>query len=160
MTQEIVTEGGLRLEPAFGFTALLKPPLQLGSGPYGQRAFFEVTGGEVSGERLSGRVLGGGGDWPLIGADGYARLDVRAQIETADGATIYVSYPGILEFNEKVQTALGSGQGTDWGDQYFRTAPRLETGDERYAWVNQSMFLAEGRVIPGPGVAYQVYRVG
>ena len=35
---------------------------------------------------------------------------------------------------------------TAWGDQYFRTAPRFETGDERYAWLNQTVFVARGRV--------------
>jgi hypothetical protein len=123
--------------------------------------FFEVIGGdEVQGERIRGRVLTGGGDWIALGADGFGRIDVRAQIETHDGAFVYVQYHGLLEFNEKLAGALQSGSGTDYGDQYFRTAPRLETGDERYAWVNTTLFLAEGRAVPGNGVEYQVYRVG
>jgi hypothetical protein len=36
---------------------------------------------------------------------------------------------------------------------------RLETGDERYAWVNQTLFVADGRVHPGPVVEYRVHRV-
>ncbi|MGO9431725.1 DUF3237 domain-containing protein [Rhodoblastus sp.] len=47
---------------------------------------------------------------------------------------------------------------TDYGDQYFRTTPRFETGDPRYAWLNQSVFVAEGRIGPGK-VEYKVYRV-
>ena len=30
----------------------------------------------------------------------------------------------------------------------FRTTPRFETRDRRYAWLNQSIFVAEGRVGP------------
>jgi hypothetical protein len=47
---------------------------------------------------------------------------------------------------------------TDFDDHYYRTTPRLETGDERYAWVNQTVFVGRGRIIPG-GVGYEVYRV-
>jgi hypothetical protein len=47
---------------------------------------------------------------------------------------------------------------TDFGDQYFGTLPRLETGDDRYGWVNQTVMVGRGRLIPG-GVAYEVYRV-
>ena len=34
-----------------------------------------------------------------------------------------------------------------------------ETGDERYTWVNESQFLGQGRLVPGPTVEYRVYRV-
>ena len=37
--------------------------------------------------------------------------------------------------------------------------PRFETGDLRYAWLNQSLFVAEGRFGPGSMVEYKVYRV-
>ena len=43
---------------------------------------------------------------------------------------------------EKVQSATTGGNGTDYGDQYFRTNPRFETGDPRYAWLNQTLFVA------------------
>ena len=58
-----------------------------------------------------------------------------------------------------VPGGAGSGQETAFGDQYFRTSPRFETGDQRYAWLNQSLFVGEGRVFPGLGVEYRVYRV-
>jgi Protein of unknown function (DUF3237) len=152
--------GGVAMElvPEFSYTAKLKPPVAIG-GPFGQRMFFEVTEGEVTGERVRGRVLTGGGDWAIVGADGMVRLDVRAQIETHDGANVLICYHGMLEFNEAVQNALGTGAGTEWGDQYFRTTPRFETGDERYAWLTRTVFVAEGRVLPGSGVEYRVSRV-
>jgi hypothetical protein len=149
---------GMELEYEFEYYALLKPPMEIGPGPYGMRAFFEVTGGEVTGERVSGRLVGGGGDWVLIGQDGWGRLDVRTQIETHDGAFIYLTYGGVVEMTEQAQKALAEGGETRWEDQYFRTTPRLETGDSRYAWVNQSVFLAQGRIYPG-GVQYRIYRV-
>jgi Protein of unknown function (DUF3237) len=148
----------MNLEREFTYFATLKPPVEIGTGPFGTRNFFEVIDGTVEGKRLNGKVLTGGGDWLLIGPDGYARLDVRAQFLTDDGAVVYVHYNGLIQMSQKVTDALAKGASTDYGDQYFRTAPQFETGDPRYAWLNQNLFVAEGRVGPGR-VEYQVYRV-
>jgi hypothetical protein len=150
----------MNLEYEFSHRATLKPALAVGPGPYGTRLFVEVTGGSVEGNRLKGKITTGGGDWLLAGADGFGRLDVRAQFVTEDGAAIYVSYFGILEMNEKVQQALADPEhSTDYRDHYFRSAPRFETGDPRYAWLNQATFVAEGHILPGRTVEYKVYRV-
>jgi Protein of unknown function (DUF3237) len=148
----------MNLEHEFTYVATLKPPVEIGAGPFGTRSFFEVTGGTVEGKRLKGKILPGGGDWLLAGADGYGRLDVRAQFLTHDGASLYLQYGGLIQMNQNVIDALAKGATTDYGDQYFRTTPRFETGDPRYAWLNQSIFVAEGRVGPGC-VEYKVYRV-
>ena len=147
----------MQLVQEFSYTATLKPPLPIGAGPIGTRMYYEVTGGEVVGERLRGKVLGGG-EWALIGPDGFLRVDVRAQIETHDGAYIYVQYLGLLGVNEAVQRTLETGAGTAYGDQYFYTNPRMETGDPRYAWVNTTFFVGEGHALPGLGVEYRVWR--
>jgi uncharacterized protein DUF3237 len=147
----------IELEPAFEYHALLKPPVFMGPGPYGTRMFAEVTGGEVRGPKLNGTLLSGGGDWALLGEDGWARLDVRGQIKTDDGGFVYTTYEGVIELNQAMQEAMASGGETAFDDQYFRTSPRFETGDERYRWLTQSLFIARGRAYPG-GVAYQVFR--
>jgi hypothetical protein len=60
--------------------------------------------------------------------------------------------------NDTVLGSLATGAGTAYGDQYFFTNPRLETGDARYAWVNTTFFIGEGHVLPGLGVEYRVWR--
>jgi hypothetical protein len=147
----------MNLEYEFTYVANLKAPVQIGNGPFGARSFHEVTGGSFEGKRIKGKVLSGGGDWILNGADGCGRLDVRIQFLTDDGAYIYGQYTGILQITEKVAKALAAGS-TDYGDHYFRTTPRFETGDPRYAWLNQTVFVGEGRVVQG-GVEYKVYKV-
>lgn len=64
----------------FTFEATLEPPIPVGAGPTGTRMVYEVAGGEITGERLRGRLLGGG-EWALIGPDGFLRVDVRLQAE-------------------------------------------------------------------------------
>jgi hypothetical protein len=147
----------MNLVQEFTLTAALKPPLPIGDGPIGTRVYYEAAGGEIVGDRIRGKLLGGG-EWALIGPDGFLRLDVRLQIETHDGAYLYIQYFGLLELNEAVQSALADGTGTEYGDQYFFTNPRIETGDERYAWVNTTFFIGEGRMLPNLGVEYRVLR--
>jgi hypothetical protein len=134
--------------------------VDVGPGPFGQRTIANVTGGELSGDRLKGATVGAGADWLLVGPDGFGRLDVRFTFQTPDGALIYVQYLGVVEITEGMAAVLAGGdRPTDYGDQYFFTTPRMETGDERYAWVNQTVFVGEGRLLPGPRVEYRVYRV-
>lgn len=142
----------------FTFTAQVQPPVDTGANPMGARLCFTMGEGTVSGERISGRFLGGG-DWLLVGSDGYGRVDVRGQIATADGAFIYVNYTGFLEMNAAIGGALTTGAGTEFADAYLRTSPRLECGDPRYAWVNRTLFVAAGRLLAGGTVEYKVYRV-
>jgi hypothetical protein len=149
----------MNLELEFTYDAKLAPALAPGAGPYGTRMVMPVVDGSAKGTRISGTLVGGGGDWLLIGPDGWGRLDVRGQIQTDDGAVIYMSYVGLLQLTEKVMAAVATGaEETSFDDQYFRSTPKLETGDERYTWVNQTVFVGRGRIIPG-GVEYEVYRV-
>ncbi|HEX6228553.1 MAG TPA: DUF3237 domain-containing protein [Solirubrobacterales bacterium] len=149
----------MELAYEFTFNAVLDAAVPVGEGPFGNRRVRPVKGGEARGERISGELVGGGGDWVLVGPDGWGRLDVRLQIRTDDGADIYVQYFGVIEYNEAALAANAGERSSDYGDHYFRTAPRLESGDSRYTWVNRTLFVAEGRLHPGPVVEYRVHRV-
>jgi hypothetical protein len=146
------------LVPEFTLTVNVKPPVQIGAGPFGIRMYSEITGGRAQGERINADLASGGGDWLLVGPDGFGRLDVRVVIHTDDGATVYVQYPGLISLNEAVTTALATGGTTQFEDQYFRATPQFETGDERYKWLQQNVFVSEGRVLDG-GIQYRVHRV-
>ncbi len=142
----------------FVMTATLDELLPIGDGPYGNRLYYGLKGGEITGERVNAKLLGGG-EWALLMEDGFIRVDVRGQALTDDGAALYMQYFGLLEVNEVVQNAIAGGPGSDFGDQYFYTNPRVETGDERYAWLNTTFFVGEGRITSDPfGVEYRVWR--
>lgn len=142
----------------YTYRAELDPQkLMVGPGPFGTRVVSTVTGGWCKGQRLNGSFAGAAADWMLIGADGFARLDVRGQIVTEDGAIIFINYNGLLELNERVAASSGGGE-TKFEDQYFRSLLRMETGAPNYAWVNTSVFLGRGRVAGG-AVEYEVFRV-
>ncbi len=150
---------GVELHHEFTMRAVVAAGLPIGAGPSGLRLVAAVATGTVTGERLNGTIVGPGADWVKVGKDGLARVDVRMQISSDDGALIYVTYDGLLELNEKVVAALGDHSlETAWRDQYFRTAPVFETGANQYEWLQRSLFIARGRITTD-GVEYQVYRV-
>ena len=147
-----------RLEYLMTYRADLKAPVEVGTVPSGSRQIYDVRGGSFEGPRLKGKLLASGGDWLLIGNDGVGRLDVRGTFETEDGARVYVQYYGVVVINEKVSAALAGGRETQYGDTYFMTQPRFETGDPRYAWLNSTVAVSQGRVLPS-AVEYRVYQV-
>ena len=100
----------------------------------------------------------------LMGPDGFMRMDVRIQIETDDGAVVCIRYFGPAEANDVLGQAVAACSPTEFSDQSIRSHWLLESGDPRYAWVNQSAFVGEGRLHPvAPGVLgfeHRVYRLG
>jgi hypothetical protein len=141
----------------FTFHAVLGEFIQVG-GPFGDRAVAEVKEGWAKGDRINGRIVGPGADWLISGPDGYANLDVRGQIRTDDGANLYIHYTGSVAVTEAAAAALFSDGETSFGDHYFYTHVRIESGAEQYAWVNRTMFVGHGRVATD-GVEYEVYRL-
>ena len=134
----------MQIQALFRAEISLAPALELGDTPQGRRRIIGITGGRFSGERLSGRVLPGGADWQVIGADGMAHLDARYTLETADGALIFVKNKGIRHGPADVLKKLAAGEAVDPSLYYMRTTPSFETGDPRYSWLNRMVCVATG----------------
>jgi hypothetical protein len=148
------------LEVVHEFTLHLETGEQspVGNGPFGTRLVAAVTGGWAKGARISGRLVGPSADWVLVGADGYAQIDVRTQLRTDDGADLYLHYTGSLEMNDAVMSAAADGGETAFDAQYWYTHLRIESGAEQYRWVNRPLFVGHGRKTPD-GVEYEIYRL-
>jgi hypothetical protein len=140
-------------------SAQLRPPMMVGAGPLGVRMVFEVVDGTLTGPRINAKVLPAGADWVLMGPDNWARMDVRAQFETLDGAIIYAQYHGLIEMTDASVRAIAEGTESGYDDHYFRVTPRLECGAEGYEWVNQALFVGEGRFTAGLGLEYKIFRI-
>jgi hypothetical protein len=147
----------MKLEYLMTYRAELKPPVGVGQGPLAVRQIHDVTGGTFEGPKLRGAILPSGADWLQIGSDGIGRLDVRATFATDDGAHIYMQYFGVLDL-APITEKLARGEAIEFGETYFMTAPRFETGDARYAWLNSIVAVAEGRFGTG-WVEYRVYQL-
>ena len=147
------------IQPIFSYTAQLAQPLEvIGPVPEGIRINFYVTGGSVQGERLSGRLRPVGGDWFLLRRDGVGELDVRATIETDDGALIDVSYRGLSDIGPDAYEQFLRGEQPK--TITLRTAPRMRTAHPAYQWVHRVLCFAVGEAdLESMTVSYDVYAV-
>jgi hypothetical protein len=148
----------LILERLFRAEIELAPPQELGDTPQGRRRIIGITGGRVSGARLSGRVLPGGADWQVVRGDGVADLDARYTVETDDGALVYVRNRGLRHGPPEVLRRLAAGEPVDAASYYMRTTPLFETGHPRYAWLNRIVCVATGARLPA-AVQLEVFEV-
>jgi hypothetical protein len=121
------------------------PTQEPGPGPHGARITFPITGGSFEGERLRGRVLAGGDDWAIRRADGVIELDLRATLETDDGALIHLTFEGVRDDEAP-------------GGAYFRTALHFETASPRYAFLNRLLAVGRGE-IRGDGPVHLIEEV-
>lgn len=137
--------GMLASRPLFVLHAQLHDVQFHGPTPLGTRKIVAVAGGHFEGERLRGVVLPHGGhDWALVRNDDTLSLDVRLTLVTDDDAVILMTYRGIRH---------------DKGpEQYFRIAPFFETGDDRYAWLNDIVSVGLG-TRPPEGPRYDVHEI-
>jgi hypothetical protein len=136
-----MAETSLPVEHLFTITANTSVNATV-AGPAGTRVIIDASSGTFEGPKLKGVVKGPGGDWVTARPNGMLALDVRLLLETDDGAAIYMTYQGVAKAT------------ADW----IRTAPMFETGDERYAWLNDIQAIATGAAGPG-SVTYEVYQV-
>ncbi len=133
------------LEFACRLEVELAPIREMGPGRAGQRRIIPIIGGTVSGPRLKGRILTLGADWQTVFANGTAELDTRYAFETEDGALVEVVNYGFRRGPPEVIAALARGEAVPPGSYYMRTHARLETGDSRYAWLNETLFVGTGQ---------------
>ena len=123
-----------------------KPPAVMAGTPQGTRIVVTAMRGTFDGPRLRGTVADvAGGDWVTMRPDGTLVLDVRIVLRTDDGADILMTYSGY-------------GVPDASGGRSIRTAPRFETGDERYDWLNRVQAVAHGTTGDG-SVTYDVYQL-
>lgn len=158
MSQATQTLYPLQSAPLALLTAILDTPHNLGATPAGERKLVPVLGGSIEGDRLSGRILSGGSDWALTNAAGILELDVRLVIETHDGALINCQYRGVRHGPAKIMARLAAGEAVDYRDIYFRVAPRFETADARYAWLNGILTVGIGERLP-EGPRYHIHEI-
>jgi Protein of unknown function (DUF3237) len=127
----------IELEHIADFVAAVAPPIEIGT-----RRLIPITGGEVLGPKLRGRILPGGADFQLVRADDVAELHARYAIETTDGAMIYVENSGLRYGPPEAMEKIRRGEPVDPALIYCRTTPRFETAAPQYQWLTRHLFVA------------------
>ncbi|MBL4890383.1 MAG: DUF3237 domain-containing protein [Rhizobiaceae bacterium] len=132
------------LEHFCDLSVQLAPIVEMGEGRGGKRRIIPIIGGEVTGEKINGKVMNIGADWQTIFPDGLAQLDTRYAIRTDDGAVIEIINFGYRHGPPEVIAVIARGEDVPLNQYYMRTHARMETGDPRYVWVNKMLFVGTG----------------
>ena len=134
-------------------------PLAIGETGQGLRRIVNITGGEVRGPRVSGRILPGGADFQVLRADGMTDLHARYAFETVQGERVYIENSGIRFGPRELMEKIKRGAPVDPALIYFRTAPRFETGAARLRFLMERLFVGVGARHPDR-VELDVFEVG
>ena len=132
-------------------TARVTGLVTLGEGPYGERRYVPIAGGEVEGDELSGEVLAGGVDWQILRRDGTLDISAQYVIRAGDGALIEVESRGYRHGPAEVMARLGRGEAVSADDYYFRTTLRFQTSAPK--WQKLNSVLAIGKAMRRPDAA-------
>lgn len=135
------------LEFAFELRVEVGAELDIGRGESEQLGFTPITGGTVTGPRLSGRVLPGGGDWWVARGD-VTQLDARYLIEADDGTVIDVVNRGYYVATADLERRLAAGEAVSEQELYYRTAPVFQTDAPAHRWLAERQFIGMARPEP------------
>jgi hypothetical protein len=93
------------------------------------------------------------------GTGDFGLPDVRVQLITDDQEVVLLRYTGLVQATDHFRKAAESGGATQYEDQYMRMVIVFDTGAAKYAWLTESVFIAEGRIAGRNEIEYRIYRV-
>jgi hypothetical protein len=131
----------LQTKYVFTITAHIGGVTSAGDIGHGVRRIIPITGGEVRGEGINGKVCAFGADFQIIRPNELIELEAKYAFETDDGAVVYVENKGIRFGPVDLLQKLKRGEPVDPKLIYFRTVPKFETGSEKYRWLMEHLFI-------------------
>ncbi|MDQ3656630.1 MAG: DUF3237 domain-containing protein [Chloroflexota bacterium] len=141
-----IPTSGVRLEYLFTCRAGFRLTHDaVGATPDGLHLSFNLTGGEVTGPHLNGTLRAIGSDWLTVRPDGTGVLDLRIAIETDDDCLIYAPYQGTLDHGPYGHDRALRGTLLTKRTP-FQIAPRFQTTDPGYQWLNRLRCIGLGQV--------------
>ena len=120
---------------------------------------FNVESAELTGPRLSARVIHPSGDWVKIQPNGNWKLDVRLLFETDKGEHIFCYYTGTLKSSPELLARIASGERVPGDQMYFRSTPCFETSAPDYLWLNDIVCVGAMREFGGGEALYDIFEV-
>ncbi len=120
----------------------------LGKTSVGQRIIQEFLSVGFEGERLNGAMTAkAAADWLTLDSEGNATIDIRVLLRTDDGAHVFVTLLGTAKWADRI------------GEGPIYSMARLESGDERYRWVNNLPLVSKGQITEGRTVAHEFFEL-
>jgi hypothetical protein len=153
------------LERAFHFEG----DLAMGQAAGPNLNIVHVPSGRLHGldayEGVTGSGTEPGADWVRTQPTGTMNLDVRVSVKMDDGEYVYISYTGRAVPNAVMGEKVAAGENVLGSDLYFFTNPVMETNSEKYAWVNDTIFIGSMQELRFATpeklgiIVYEIYKV-
>jgi hypothetical protein len=123
----------IELEYAFSIRFDISGHIEF-EGSMRSRTFEPVSGGEIWGPRLQGRVV------PQSGADfaTAGQLNSHLMLQSTDGTWLYMNQLG-YEHND-----------TEDGSPYFRVTPYFDSPQGSLEWISKTVFVGTGERFSNP----------
>jgi hypothetical protein len=131
----------LQTRYVFTITACIGEATSAGETGHGVRRIIPITGGEVKGDGVNGKVCTVGADFQIIRPNELIELEAKYAFETDDGAVVYVENKGLRFGPVELLQKLKRGEPVDPKLIYCRTVPKFETGSEKYRWLMENLFI-------------------
>ena len=134
------------LETKYVFSLAIKvgAPIVAGDLGHGVRRIIPILGGEVFGPGIKGTIFPCGADFQTIRPNGLTELEAKYAFEMDDGAIVYIENVGIRLGPKGLLDRIAKGESVDPVLIYFRSAPKFETGAEKYRWLMEHLFIGVG----------------
>lgn len=146
------------LEHVADLTVFVAAPIEIGDTGAGLRRLIPITGGEIVGPAMRGKVLSGGADFQLVRPDHVAELDARYALELDDGTRVFVANRALRRASPEITGKLVRGEPVDPALVYFRCSPAFEVAAGRWRWLAESFFVGTGARRPDR-VEISIYRL-
>lgn len=138
------------LDLDFRLSIKVNPKVMIGPTSNGQQQWVSFIGGQWAGRWGKGIVIPGGQDCHTVQKDHVTLLDARFMIGTSDEPPVYITvkYRGKWTISrDVVEQVVAAPEAADHiaANRYkFRVNLELESGDERYAFLNEGMWIGSG----------------
>ncbi|KAJ5368058.1 uncharacterized protein N7496_007818 [Penicillium cataractarum] len=151
------------LELDFRMSIKMNPKVTVGQSIWGGREWVSFLGGQWAGRWGKGIVLPGGQDTQIVTKDFTTNLRASYMLQTADEPPAYVIVraegwlTGAKDVLEKVNDPT-MADGINPSSYKYRINLSMETGDERYTFLNTLMWVGSG-CRRGQEVIFDAFRV-
>ncbi|KAJ5764599.1 hypothetical protein N7533_003280 [Penicillium manginii] len=151
------------LELDFRMSIKMNPKVGVGASIWGHREWVSYLGGQWAGRWGKGIVLPGGQDTQIVTKDSTTSIRANYLLQTADEPPAFIIIKadgwltGAKDVLEKVNDSA-MADGINPGSYKYRLNLGMETGDERYTFLNTLMWIGSG-CRRGQEVIFDAFRV-
>ncbi|KAI9837594.1 MAG: hypothetical protein M1819_007245 [Sarea resinae] len=159
-----------KLTHTFTIKVVVPPGMDASPNPHTNLTVVNVNKGTVT--SADGSITlqcAGGADYMLAKPDSATQsIDARLSFvgDSSNGLNLDFQYLGKITISPEMMEVFKStpGKETEFGQPYFYTTPRVSSKSEKLAWVNDTVFLAMGKVSVLENrdieLCYRIFKVG